>query len=57
MGDLNSRIASSNTYLKAVGRYTYGQVSSNNAKRLIDILEANITCIGTTRDPHPNRPK
>ena len=57
MGDLNARVDSSNTHLKAVGRYTYHQLSNDNGNRLIDLCEANNMSIATTRKPHPNRHK
>ena len=57
MGDLNARVESSNTHLKAVERYTYHQLSNDNGNRLKDLCEANNMSIATTRKPHPNRHK
>ena len=57
IGDLNARAGSSDTHRKAVGRYTYHQIPTNNGNRLIDLCEANNSCIATTRKPYPNRHK
>ena len=57
MDDLNARVGSSDTHLKAVGRYIYHQVSNDNGKTLTDFCEADNMCIATTRKPHQNRHK
>ena len=57
MGDLNARVESSDTHLKAVGRYAYHQVSNDNGNRLIGLCEANNVFLAAIRKPYPNRHK